>query len=63
MNSGALSSQEEVDYFREEYDDDENYSFTSSIQKISEWWNDLIIPDYCDEEGYPLSFQDAEKKN
>jgi hypothetical protein len=52
-----------ADYFKEEYGDEEStYSFVNSVAIISDWWNELDIPSYCDVDGYPLSLEEAEEE-
>jgi hypothetical protein len=37
-------------------------AFQGPCQKIEQWLEDVDIPSYLDEEGYPLSFDDAHEK-
>lgn len=51
----------ESDYFEIEYGLNEKYSFQDSLEVIRDWWEDLDVPQYCDQEGYPQSQEDIEE--
>lgn len=47
-------------HFRDQYEDEtlEDYSFVGSCRFLSDWFNELDLPEYIDEDGFPVG--DAE---